>query len=54
MKVYVWNDGDLYMLSALTWQEQIPASALKYDKHLRKTELVIPDLEVFKDFISPV
>ena len=48
----LWDDDELYMVSALAWPEKMPASALKYAQHFRRTELTDRNRNVFKDFIA--
>lgn len=47
-----WDYGQLFMVSACEWeQEKMPASALKFSRHFKRTELSSQDTSVFKDFI---
>lgn len=47
-----WDYDQLYVVSPLQWQqEQIPASALKFNQHFKKIDITSQDVDVFKGLI---
>lgn len=50
-----WVYDQLHVVSATQWQEtDIPASALKFNKHFETNQLSIGDVAVFKEFIEGI
>jgi hypothetical protein len=46
--------GAVFLASACTWEQELPASALKFESHFKKEELNSQDLEEFKQFIKSI